>query len=188
MGIYLGIDTSTSFLSLALWSPEGLEVRFQEAIGRDHAKRLILELDHLFEQASVKQAKVKKTDLTAIGVGIGPGSYTGLRVGIASAKGLARALGIPLGGVDSLAASAYGCLKIGEKGLITLDARRGNVYAGLYQKTPDGILTLKEAQKQELSQLQQVYSGPFLQDKAPDALYIAQQAQKPIQAARALYL
>jgi tRNA threonylcarbamoyladenosine biosynthesis protein TsaB len=184
VGIYLGIDTSSSFLSLALWSPEGLEISFQEAIGRDHAKRLIYELDSLFERA-----KVKKTGLTAIGIGIGPGSYTGLRVGIASAKGLSRALGVPLGGVDSLAASAYGCLNTGEQGWITVDARRGNVYAGLYQKTQHGgILTLQEAQKQEFSQLQQVYSGPFLQDKAPDALYIAQQAQKPLQVAQALYL
>ncbi len=179
--VYLGIDTSTSFLSLALWSAEGVLGTFCENIGRDHAKRLILELDQLFEKATIK-----KSSLAGIGVGIGPGSYTGLRVGIASAKGLSRALGIPLSGVDSLAAIAYGCLEEGQKGLITLDARRGNVYAGLYEKTQNEVLTLETPQKLEFALLQQHY--PLFQDQAPNALYIAQQAQKPGQLPKALYL
>jgi tRNA threonylcarbamoyladenosine biosynthesis protein TsaB len=184
--IYLGIDTSSTFLSLALWSPEqGLLASSQENLGRDHAKKIIPSLEALFQAA-----KVKKSDLSGIGVGIGPGSYTGLRVGIAAAKGLSRALGILLSGVDSLAAVAYGCLQNGQKGLVTFDARRGNVYAGLYEKQAEQVITLENPKKLELANLQQTYSGlPFFQDQCPDALYIAKQAQQnPEQPARAIYL
>jgi tRNA threonylcarbamoyladenosine biosynthesis protein TsaB len=184
--IYLGIDTSTTYLALSLWSPEhGLLSSSQEHLGREHAKRFISSLDTLLQTA-----RIKKSDLSGIGVGIGPGSYTGLRVGIAGAKGLARALGITLSGVDSLAAVAYGCLQNSEKGLITFDARRGHVYAGLYQRQGMELLTLENPKKLELTYLQQHYSGfNMVQDQCPDATYIAMQAwQNPQKEAIALYL
>jgi tRNA threonylcarbamoyladenosine biosynthesis protein TsaB len=181
--VYLGIDTSTTFLSLALWS-DHVSLAKQENLGRDHAKRLILRLDQLLQEA-----KATRADLAGIGVGIGPGSYTGLRVGIASAKGLSRALGIPLSGVDSLAAAAYGCIKEGEKAWLSLDARRGNVYAGLYEKQQNSVLTLKKPKKLELTHLQQTYPDtPLFQDQVPNSLYIAQQAQGSKLLPRALYL
>lgn len=178
--VYLGIDTSTPFLSLALWSENDVLATFQENLGRDHAKRLIFELEQLFQRANLK-----KTDLAGIGVGMGPGSYTGLRVGIASAKGLSRALGVSLAGVDSLAAAAYGCLQVGQTGFITLDARRGNVYAGLYQKVENEILTLKTPQKLEFVHLE---TYPIVQDQPPSSVYIAQQAKSSQNPPKALYL
>lgn len=179
--VYLGIDTSTPFLSLALCSANDVLATFQENLGRDHAKRLVSELEHLFQKANIQ-----KSDLAGIGVGIGPGSYTGLRVGVAAAKGLSRALGTSLSGVDSLAASAYACLRGGETGYITLDARRGNVYAGLYQKSKNEILTLKTPEKLEFSSLEQTY--PFFKDQPPSAVYIAQQAKFAHHSPKALYL
>ncbi len=181
MKVYLGIDTSTPFLSLALCSANDVLATFQENLGRDHAKRLISELEQLFQKANLQ-----KSDLAGIGVGIGPGSYTGLRVGIAAAKGLSRALGISLSGVDSLAASAYACLRDGETGYITLDARRGSVYAGLYQKSDNKVLTLNPPQKLEISSLGQTH--PLFQNQTPSGIYIAQQAMISQNSPKALYL
>ena len=115
--VFLGIDTATPYLALALWSPSGTLASFSEEIGRDHAKRVLPDLETLFSRAGVA-----KTDLVAIGVGLGPGSYTGLRVGIATARGLARGLGVPVGGRSTLEAIAFGRLELGEKGIIALDA------------------------------------------------------------------
>jgi tRNA threonylcarbamoyladenosine biosynthesis protein TsaB len=69
-----------------------------------------------------------------IGVGLGPGSFTGLRIGIATARGLAAALGTPVAGVCTLDALGRGIAEAGEEGerLAVLDARRGEVFAALY--------------------------------------------------------
>ena len=81
---YLGLDCSSPYLALALYDG-GVLASFCEDVGRDHAKRITGALDTLFEQAGLTPG-----DLRGVSVGVGPGSYTGLRVGIATAQGLAR--------------------------------------------------------------------------------------------------
>ncbi len=131
--VYLGIDSATPHLSLALWSPErGLLAEFRTEVGRDHAARIVIELDELFTRARLERGAVD-----GIGVGVGPGSYTGVRVGLATAKGLARAWGAPLGGASTLAALALAGLLPGESGTAALDARRGNVYAARFRRPRD---------------------------------------------------
>jgi tRNA threonylcarbamoyladenosine biosynthesis protein TsaB len=169
--VYLGLDTATPYLSLALWSPEHGVVRgFAENIGRDHAKRIIVEIDNLFQRANVVPSQ-----LAGIGVGVGPGSYTGVRVGIATAKALAKGLNVPLIGVGTLAAMAYGVLKEGEQGVVAMDARRGSVYAGVFEKRGEDVLERTPPQKIELTKLHEQYpSYAYVQDSCPDAGYIAQ--------------
>jgi len=131
--LYLGIDCATRYLALALWSEDrGVLASFAEDVGRDHAARIVTELDALFTRARVPRGAV-----AAIGVGIGPGSYTGVRVGVATARGLGRAWGVPVAGTSTLAAMAAAALPPGGTGVATLDARRGNVYAGLYRRPRD---------------------------------------------------
>jgi tRNA threonylcarbamoyladenosine biosynthesis protein TsaB len=168
--LYLGLDTATPYLSLALWSEEkGLLASFAENIGRDQAKRIILELDHLFQKANVTPSH-----LTGLGVGVGPGSYTGVRVGIASAKALAKGLKIPLIGVNTLAAMAYGVLQEGEQGVVAMDARRGYVYAGVFEKRREDVAEVSPVQKVLLEALKEGHpSLPYFQDVCPDASYIA---------------
>lgn len=131
----LGIDTATRFLCIGLWDEAyGCLARYSEEVGRDHASRIVPELRRLLERNG---AEKRRPD--AIGVGIGPGSYAGMRVGIATAKGLARAWGVPLGGVSTLASIAAGGLRAGQRGVALLDARRGNVYAASFaaEEAPD---------------------------------------------------
>lgn len=168
--VWLGLDTCTPYLCLALWSPDqGVLDTQVEPVERNHAARLVPAL-----QESLGRAGVERRSLSAIAVGNGPGSYTGTRVGGAAAKGLARALGIPLGGCDTLAAIAYGALADGEEGLVALDARRGNVYLGRYRRVGDGITTLRAPSKVSLELVREEYPGlRIILDAAPDPAYIA---------------
>lgn len=169
--LYLGLDTATSFLSLALCSPEGTLAEFTERVERSHIQRLLPELERLFEKAGAAPAA-----LEGIVVGVGPGSYTGLRVGLAAAQGLARGLGVPLVGGDTLAALAARGLATGQTGIAALEARRSNVYAAVFRREPSGLVTLAEAHKAERETVRQRYpEALWLEDLAPDASYLAQQ-------------
>jgi tRNA threonylcarbamoyladenosine biosynthesis protein TsaB len=77
-------------------------------------------------------------------VGLGPGSFTGLRVGLATAKALARSVNTAIVGVSSLAALAYGPARInpGATVLTTFDARRREIYGGAYRWTTEGLVTI----------------------------------------------
>jgi tRNA threonylcarbamoyladenosine biosynthesis protein TsaB len=170
MTLYLGIDTATTFLCLSLWSPEnGTFACRSPNLGRSHASRIMTELDELFAKANLE---VKA--LTGIGIGIGPGSYTGLRVGLATAQGIARGLDIPLAGCDTLAALAAPRLREGEKAFAALDAHRGNVYAGHYQKSEGGITTLQKPTKISRAELARARTGHrIISSGPPDATHIA---------------
>ncbi len=132
-GIYLGIDSATRYLALALWHDErGLLAEYAEDLGRDHASRIVPELQRLFERARLEPGAVD-----GIGVGVGPGSYTGVRVGMATARGLGRAWGVPVAGASTLAGIALRGLAPGERGVAVVDARRGNVYAARFLRPRD---------------------------------------------------
>lgn len=174
--VYLGIDTATPFLALALWSPSrGVLERVSERVEREHAKRLPGELDGLF-----KRVGVSREALRGIGVGLGPGSYTGLRIGIATAEGLARGLGVPLRGLPSLEAMAAGVLAGNEVGeaVVALDARRGNVYAGVFSVVGKRVRTVAPIEKVNRETLRARYpEHPSFEGIAPDAGYLARCAR-----------
>lgn len=171
--MYLGIDTATPFLCLGLWQ-EGFSETIELKVERDHAKRIIVELDNFLDQH-----KLKKRDLQGIGVGVGPGSYTGIRVAIATAKGLARGLSIPLAYSSSLTAMAHTCLTQDQKGIVAMDARKDNVYYGIYDKQ-NGIVELLTPSKENRETLKEKHPDlRFFEDVIPSASYLAQQSSKP---------
>lgn len=176
--VYLGIDSATSFLSLALWSTaRGLLAEVREDVGRDHAARIVLELQRLFDRAGTEPGAV-----AGIGVGVGPGSYTGVRVGLATAKGLARAWGVPLGGASTLAALGLAGLRPGETGVAALDARRGNVYAALFRRPNDPtdprLEVLRPPAKLARGMLaDELGTSRIIEGAAPDAMLSAASAR-----------
>ncbi len=142
--IVLAIDTAGTGCHAALYDPDQDIVLGAAGadIGRGHAERLMEFVDAALDAAGL--------DIRAIGriaVTVGPGSFTGIRVGVAAARGLALALGVPAVGVSTLAA-----LAAGRKGplLVALDAKRGEVYwqrfaADGSAATPPAIAPLAEA-------------------------------------------
>ncbi len=171
--LYLGLDSATRYLALALWSPtEGTLVRRCADVERDHAARIVADLDEL-----LADARATRQQLRGIGVGLGPGSYTGLRVGIATAQGLATGLGVPLSGTSSLSAMAYAHLADGEAALFGFDARRGNVYAARLRRKGDRIIQLGPTIKDATATLRERFTGErFIVDALLDASYLARYA------------
>lgn len=128
MSTILCIETATTNCSVAL-SENGKVVDLKEDYNNQysHAERL-----HLYIEEILKKNNISKSQLDAIAVSKGPGSYTGLRIGVSAAKGLCFALEVPLISVSTLDALAYQVKE--NKGFIVsmLDARRMEVYSAVY--------------------------------------------------------
>jgi len=132
--IGLGIDTSTKVGTLALVRDEELLVEHTIDAELDHSARLLPTLE-----SALAKAGLSRTDLDCIGVGIGPGSLTGVRVGIAFAKGLVFAVGKPLIGVCSLEAIAYRRRDSAEIVSVIVDAKLGGYYYVGYMWNGQGM-------------------------------------------------
>ncbi len=130
----LGVDTATAATAAAVWAPDGpaFEARDDPSAGErpQHASRL-LEL----VEAALAGAGASWDDVERIAVGVGPGGFTGLRHGIATARALAQGRGLPLAAVSSLEALARGAEAEagGRPVLAVIDARRGEVFAAAWQ-------------------------------------------------------
>jgi len=135
----VALETSRRTASLALGS--GAVVLEDELGAEAHARDLVPRLAHLLERAGVER-RAGRLRLGAVFVGLGPGSYTGLRVGIATALALARATGAALYGLSSFEALAFAQLEVGTEGTVALDARAGRFYHARYRRVAGGLLEL----------------------------------------------
>jgi tRNA threonylcarbamoyladenosine biosynthesis protein TsaB len=126
----LGFDTSTAASSAAVLQDdeviESLPAPERLAQRPAHASELLPAINDVMERADVGFG-----DLSTIAVGVGPGTFTGLRIGVATARALAKANDLPLRAVSSLAALAAGITRSSRLALI--DAKRGEVYAALFE-------------------------------------------------------
>lgn len=123
----LAMDTSTHVGSVAIVEKTRVVTSRYFDIGMQHSKRLFAEIEQLCKLANCTVA-----DLTAVAVTIGPGSFTGVRIGLAAAKGLCLVDDKPLITVSTLAALAAGIPFVAHPVCALLDARKNQVYAGLY--------------------------------------------------------
>jgi tRNA threonylcarbamoyladenosine biosynthesis protein TsaB len=138
--IVLGFDTATRSTSVGLRLSEEhtIEARDDPAQGDHpgHATRLLAMTDELLARAGVAWSALDR-----VAVGVGPGTFTGLRVGIATARGLAQSLAVDLVGVSSLLALAHAAAGQGQGGLLSvIDARRGQAFAAAYRLSGDGAV------------------------------------------------
>ena len=130
MAFLLHIETSTTMCSVSVSNDSKLLAVKEINEGYSHAENL-----HLFIEAVLNEANIELTQLHAVAVSKGPGSYTGLRIGVSAAKGLAYALMIPLISVDTLEIMTFQAKQLCKEETFLcpmLDARRMEVYSRIY--------------------------------------------------------
>ncbi len=141
MAVILNIDTSTDVCSTALTAEGDILIHREDFTGRNHAALL-----SDFIKVCLDRAAELGLKLDAVAVSMGPGSYTGLRIGLSEAKGLAYSLGIPLIGIDTLKLLAVSVMFSGtdipEDALFApmIDARRMEVFTAVYNMALEPLL------------------------------------------------
>lgn len=125
----LAIDTSTNILSVALVRGDEVLASVDELTKNNQSEILMSRIE-----AMMSECGLLPTDLERIAVARGPGSYTGIRVGVAAAKSLGYTLNIPVIGISSLEVMANAVIRTGNV-VTMIDARRGTVFAGAYGNT-----------------------------------------------------
>ena len=136
----LAIETATESCSAAVLGGERLLAR-SELAPRRHAELLLPMCEELLAEAGLRRA-----DLDAVAVGCGPGAFTGVRLAISAAQGIALALDLPVLPVSSLAALAMQAPDNGAAILAVIDARMGEVYAATFRRTADGLVEALDAE------------------------------------------
>jgi tRNA threonylcarbamoyladenosine biosynthesis protein TsaB len=127
--VLLAFDTATPAVTVALHDGERVVASFTEVGGMRHGELLAPGIAAVLDQAGAL-----RQDVTAIAVGVGPGPFTGLRVGLVTARTLALALGVPVHGVCTLDVLAAEAVDLGTSGdlVVATDARRKEVYLASY--------------------------------------------------------
>lgn len=136
----LAIETATESCSAALYAGERLLQR-SELAPRRHAERLLPMCDELLAEAGLRRA-----DLDAVAVGCGPGAFTGVRLAVSAAQGIALALDLPVVPVSSLAALALQAPDNDADVLAVIDARMSEIYAGTFRRDDDGLVVATGAE------------------------------------------
>src|SRR5450755_589695 len=132
----LALDTSTEYCSVALWQ-DGTVAECCELVGQKHSEVLMEMLDALLREAGVKLMQ-----LDGIAFGMGPGSFTGVRIACGVTQGLALGANLPVAGVCTLQALAEASGK--PRVIAALDARMGEIYHAAYEKHDDIWTTMSE--------------------------------------------
>jgi tRNA threonylcarbamoyladenosine biosynthesis protein TsaB len=137
--LILGIDTATAQVGCAIGGHEGVLASTHSARGKRHAESLTPAIEF-----TCRQARVSLQEIGVVAVDLGPGLFTGLRVGIATAKAIAQALRVPMIGVSSLDLLAFPVRFSPRLIAAVLDARRGEVFSALYRQVPGGVQRLTD--------------------------------------------
>lgn len=132
--LILGIETATQQVGVAIGGHEGVIASFEVARGRRHAEILTPAIEFI-----CRQADVELEELGCIAVDVGPGLFTGMRVGLASAKALALALRIPMIGISSLDLLAFPVRHTDRVVVPVIDARKAEVFWAMYRQVPGGV-------------------------------------------------
>lgn len=135
----LAFDTAAGACSAALWNGTAVAARRFQAMQRGHAEALLPMID-----AVLAESGVRYNELGAVAVTVGPGSFTGMRVGLAAARGISLARGLPLVGVTTLEAVAFAMTQADDvpveaQLLAAIDTRRADVYVQLFDWNADPL-------------------------------------------------
>jgi tRNA threonylcarbamoyladenosine biosynthesis protein TsaB len=137
--LILGIETATPQVSVAIGGHEGVIGLFEVLRGRRHAETLTPAIEFVCRQADVDIA-----EFGAVAIDIGPGLFTGMRVGLASAKAIAQALRVPMIGITSLDLLAFPLRHADRTIAAVIDARKGELFYAFYRPVPGGLQRVTE--------------------------------------------
>jgi len=137
--LVLGIETSATQGGVALVGESGLVSEYTLNVEVTHSERVLPAIERMLSDAGCGLA-----ELGGLAVSIGPGSFTGLRIGLSTAKGLAYATGLPVAAVPTLEAMAWALPHARPQICPVQDARKQEVYAALFQHGPDGLSRLMD--------------------------------------------
>lgn len=126
--MYLSIETSSLVSSIALGNEKVLKGEITIQASLTHSEQLVPHINEL-----LKMCNITKKDLKGIIVSIGPGSFTGLRIGLATAKAMAYGLRIPIVGIMTMRAMAYNAMFADRLIAVWIDAQKNNIYQALYR-------------------------------------------------------
>ncbi len=132
--LVLGIETSTPQASVAIGSEQGVVASAMVSRGASYNEFLLPAIRFCLDEAGLDYR-----NLGGVAVSLGPGLFTGMRVGVATAKALAQALSVPICGMPSLDLVAYEVRYSPKTICVALDARRGEVFTAFYRTSPGGI-------------------------------------------------
>jgi tRNA threonylcarbamoyladenosine biosynthesis protein TsaB len=135
--LILGIESSTVQVGCAIGGHEGVLAQAHSSRGKRHAETLTPTIDFVR-----RQARVDLKEIGCVAVDLGPGLFTGLRVGVAAAKALAHALRVPMIGVPSLDLLAFPVRYSPRLIVAAIDARRGELFYAFYRQVPGGVQRL----------------------------------------------
>ncbi|MGE3686521.1 MAG: tRNA (adenosine(37)-N6)-threonylcarbamoyltransferase complex dimerization subunit type 1 TsaB [Acidimicrobiia bacterium] len=137
--LILGIETATEQVGVAIGGHEGVLGLHELTRGRRHAETLVPAIDFL-----CRQADIELSEMGCIAVDVGPGLFTGMRVGMATGKALAQALRIPMIGVTSLDLLAFPLRHTDRVIAAVIDAKRGELFYAFYRQVPGGVQRVTE--------------------------------------------
>lgn len=150
----LGIDSSGMVASVALVQDDILVAEYSANYKKTHSQTLLPMLDEI-----VKMTEQDLTGLDAIAIAAGPGSFTGLRIGSATAKGLGLALDKPIISVPTCQALAYNLWGTDKVICPIMDARRNQVYTGIYEFMSGELKALREQEAMDIHELTGILNG-----------------------------
>ena len=158
--ILLSIDTATSCSAIALCRGNTVSGEILGSLSLNtkitHSRRILSSIDYLMKEVALTWA-----DLGGIVISLGPGSFTGLRIGMATAKGLVMGTGLPLLGVSTLDIYASSCLT-NKLICATLDARKKEVYSAFYRREEGVVHRVSDLQVVTPDKLMEQISEPVL--------------------------
>ena len=132
--LILGIETATEQVGVAIGGHEGVIATFEVAKGRRHAETLTPAIEFVCRQSGVELGEIG-----CIAVDVGPGLFTGMRVGLAAGKALAQALRVPMIGIPSLDLLAFSWRHVESVVVPVIDARKSEVFWAMYRSVPGGV-------------------------------------------------
>jgi tRNA threonylcarbamoyladenosine biosynthesis protein TsaB len=137
--LILGIESATAQVGCAIGGHEGVLASAQSTRAKRHAEILTPQIDFVR-----RQARIELREISVVAIDVGPGLFTGLRVGIASGMAIAHALGVPMIGVVSLDLLAFPVRFTSRLVVAAIDARRGELFHAFYRTVPGGMQRMTE--------------------------------------------